>query len=257
MVWFIVDDKFHSAEEVLSIPREIRPAAIGLWTLAGAWSSDHLKDGYVPLYVLDQVGADEVLADELVRVKLWTKTKTGYQFRNWAKWQQTREDVEGRRKAERDRKNAYREQKRAEREKSGERPAPVPPGHPRDKGGSPGHQALTQSPTQPIPINNTPSPPAGGAAAFAEWYMAYPRKVGKEAARKAYDRVVRKVAPAVLLAAARKYSADPNLPEKQFIPHPATWLNQGRWEDEPLPPRAGGTLPPDSWNGLRELPVDE
>jgi hypothetical protein len=35
----------------------------------------------------------------------------------------------------------------------------------------------------------------------------------------------------------RRYAADPNLPDKQFIPLPATWLNGDRWDDDPCPPR--------------------
>ena len=109
MVWFIVDDKFHASEEVLSIPREHRAAAIGLWTLAGAWSSDHLKDGFVPLYLLDQLAGSVDLAELLVSpAKLWSrKGQSGYQFRNWSKWQRTRADVDATRKAARDRKAAY------------------------------------------------------------------------------------------------------------------------------------------------------
>jgi predicted transcriptional regulator len=35
----------------------------------------------------------------------------------------------------------------------------------------------------------------------------------------------------------RRLAADPNLPEKQFIPHPATWLRRCGWLDEPYPER--------------------
>ncbi|MFF2631991.1 hypothetical protein ACFVR6_03820 [Microbacterium sp. NPDC058021] len=79
------------------------------------------------------------------------------------------------------------------------------------------------------------------AATFAEFYMAYPRKVGKEAARRAFERVARTVDPALVVDGARRYAADPNLPEKQFIPHPASWLNAGRWDDEPEARRTGAT----------------
>jgi len=78
---------------------------------------------------------------------------------------------------------------------------------------------------------------------FAEFYMAYPRKVGKEAARRAFEKATKDVVPAVLVDAARRYASDPNLPDKQFIPHPATWLSRGSWEDEPLPPRVSSSGP--------------
>jgi hypothetical protein len=99
MSWFKVDDKFHASKEVKSIPREQRVAAIGLWTLAGAWSSDHLSDGFIPTYMIEDFAASTDLADALVKATLWTKRRDGYTFRNWAKWQQTREEVEAKRAA--------------------------------------------------------------------------------------------------------------------------------------------------------------
>lgn len=74
---------------------------------------------------------------------------------------------------------------------------------------------------------------------FAEFYLIYPRKVGREAARKAFEKAVKATTPEAVIEGARRFAADPNLPDKQFIPHPATWLNAGRWDDEPLPPRDG------------------
>lgn len=76
-------------------------------------------------------------------------------------------------------------------------------------------------------------------SSFAEFYLAYPRKVGKEAARRAFEKAAKGTNPALIVAGARRFASDPNLPDKQFIPHPASWLNAGRWDDEPLPERTG------------------
>lgn len=76
-------------------------------------------------------------------------------------------------------------------------------------------------------------------ATFNHFYMAYPRKVGKEAARRAFEKAAKTTDPQLIVEGARRYASDPNLPEKRFIPHPATWLNAGRWEDEPEAARAG------------------
>jgi hypothetical protein len=75
--------------------------------------------------------------------------------------------------------------------------------------------------------------PAGlsAAAAFDTFWAAYPRKVGKDAARRAWGKVTRRTDPAVILAGLAGYPFD--LSRSQFIPHPATWLNGGRWEDDP------------------------
>jgi hypothetical protein len=73
---------------------------------------------------------------------------------------------------------------------------------------------------------------------FTDFYNAYPRHVGRKDAERAFKRAAKTVSPQTIIDAARRLAADPNLPEKQFIPHPATWLNQGRWDDEPLPDRS-------------------
>ena len=75
---------------------------------------------------------------------------------------------------------------------------------------------------------------------FWEWY---PRKVGKEAARKAWDNARRKTDQQNILDGVERFRTDPNLPVKEFIPHPSTWLNEGRWDDEPLPVRGQQAKP--------------
>ena len=70
---------------------------------------------------------------------------------------------------------------------------------------------------------------------FADFYAAYPRKVGKGKALPAYRRALGKTTADAIVAGARRYAADPNLPVKQWIPYPTTWLNQGGWDDEPCP----------------------
>ena len=70
---------------------------------------------------------------------------------------------------------------------------------------------------------------------FAEFWSAYPRKEAKATALKAYAKTTeaeRRVIAIVLaqFAASWKWKNDP-----QYIPHPTTWLNQRRWEDEPPP----------------------
>jgi hypothetical protein len=61
--------------------------------------------------------------------------------------------------------------------------------------------------------------------------------VGKEAARKAFM----KIKPSAdllqrMLEAIKAQTASDQWKRDngQYIPNPATWLNQGRWEDEPL-----------------------
>jgi hypothetical protein len=72
---------------------------------------------------------------------------------------------------------------------------------------------------------------------FDLFWEAYPRKVGKLAAKKAFEKAVTQIDGQAIVTAAWKFQNDPYLPLPQFIPHPTTWLNEGRWEDGPLPVR--------------------
>jgi len=71
---------------------------------------------------------------------------------------------------------------------------------------------------------------------FDAFWDEYPRRVGKQAALKAWAKAVKNTSALVILGGALRLAQDPNR-EDQFTPHPATWLNEGRWEDDPLPDR--------------------
>ena len=72
------------------------------------------------------------------------------------------------------------------------------------------------------------------ARSFDRFWSAYPRKVGKEAARKAFRRVSAPIETLLDAIERQKRSRQWQEENGRFIPNPATWLNQGRWEDEPL-----------------------
>lgn len=70
---------------------------------------------------------------------------------------------------------------------------------------------------------------------FAEFWSLYPKKKGKGAAEKAWDKLRPDAAlQSKMLEAVGIQCAAPDWLRDggQFIPHPATWLNQRRWEDE-------------------------
>lgn len=66
---------------------------------------------------------------------------------------------------------------------------------------------------------------------FISFYIAYPVHKAKVTAYKAWTRSKTKPSLKVLLAAIEEQKKSRAWKEG-FIPHPATWLNQGRWEDE-------------------------
>lgn len=67
---------------------------------------------------------------------------------------------------------------------------------------------------------------------FNRFYALYPRKIGKEAARKAFEKSLKKAPSQKIIEAADQFALACKGKEKKFIPYPATWLNQGRWDDE-------------------------
>lgn len=103
---------------------------------------------------------------------------------------------------------------------------------------------------------------------FSEFWKAYPRKVGKGQAEKAWGKVKR---PAETLRAILEAIGWQRTSEQwtkdggQYIPNPSTYLNQRRWEDEkptdgmPVDPDSkaaielkGVTLGVGTWDGMKE-----
>lgn len=88
---------------------------------------------------------------------------------------------------------------------------------------------------------HTPIPPKGAETGFAEFWSAYPLKKAKATAEKAWTKLKPSAdLQAVILSAiaAHKLSADWQRDGGQYIPHPTTWLNQRRWEDEVIHARS-------------------
>lgn len=65
---------------------------------------------------------------------------------------------------------------------------------------------------------------------FGEFWKAFPRRVGKLAALKAWDKALRISEPEEIIAGIQPYIR--NKPDYADFCHPATFLNQGRWLDE-------------------------
>lgn len=105
----------------------------------------------------------------------------------------------------------------------------------------------TVSPTETATVSATqekrhktktfpPTPQEGADDGFDRFWHTYPRRVGKGAARKAWEKLSpdQPLVDAILAAVERDKATDQWQRENgRYIPHPATWLNQQRWEDEP------------------------
>lgn len=99
---------------------------------------------------------------------------------------------------------------------------------------------------------------------FDLFWRAYPKKVGKEAARKAFSRVKAPLESLLTAIERQKCGNQWTTENGRFIPNPATWLNQGRWEDEVAQTPLGRSAKPgygvqghhDELNPLERAAVD-
>jgi hypothetical protein len=74
------------------------------------------------------------------------------------------------------------------------------------------------------------------AAWFAQFWQAYWHKIGKAAAQRKFATTVRTQETfTAVMDGIRRQTPEMSIREPRFIPHPATWLNQERWQDEPAP----------------------
>jgi len=82
-----------------------------------------------------------------------------------------------------------------------------------------------------------------------EVYMAYPRKCARKYALACIERALRDLPFDELLDRVQRYAKFCKDQDPQFIPHPSTWFNQGRYydiEDDP-----------NCWPAAPEIPVAE
>lgn len=70
---------------------------------------------------------------------------------------------------------------------------------------------------------------------FEQFWDAYPRKQGKGKAREKFAEAIRKTTLDVMLTAIawQRFAPQWTKDGGQYIPLPATWLHQERWDDQP------------------------
>ena len=125
-----------------------------------------------------------------------------------------------------------------------------------DQSGRSSVQASVRVPVPPTTNNQQPTTNnhakirrADALGDFDSFWSTYPRRTAKGAAEKAWSKVT--ADHAVVIEAAELFASRCQNTDPKFIPHPATWLNQRRWEDD-LAPAAGefvfrADYPEDTW----------
>ena len=120
-----------------------------------------------------------------------------------------------------------------------------------EKGYLGGYTYTTQDPTQDNPTQDNPllkknitkknnlknNERIYTDSEFDSFWSFYPKKVDKGAALRAFIRAIKKQDADTIIERAKAYAEDANLPDKQFIKNPATWLNAEAWNNGPLPKR--------------------
>jgi biotin operon repressor len=122
-----------------------------------------------------------------------------------------------------------------------------------EKGYLGGYTYTTQDPTQDNPTQDNPLHKnniikknnlknneriySDSQTEFESFWSYYPKKVDKGAAVRAFKKALKTSPATEVIEGAKRYAEDPNLPEKQFVKNPATWLNAEAWNNGPLPAR--------------------
>ncbi|WP_240197793.1 hypothetical protein [Nonomuraea lactucae] len=168
MPWFRVDDGFHSHPKTLVS----RPAALGLWVVAGSWSSANLTEGFIPDAVLPRLmpGAKKH-ANELIASGLWKRVERGpdrgFAFHDWCDYNPSADEVRSDRKRARERMRNLRARRRRDEDLTGEIEGSALTAPPDDHGGVRANNERTFERTSEEVRNPVPSHPVPSRESFS------------------------------------------------------------------------------------------
>jgi hypothetical protein len=103
MTWFKVDDRFPESDKVIELT--LRPeglAALGVWTLCGAWAAGRGNGGRVTEAVVKRFRGTRKHVAALVAVGLWDASDDEWQFHDWDDYNESAEAAEAVKVAERE-----------------------------------------------------------------------------------------------------------------------------------------------------------
>lgn len=250
MAWVKLDDQFFRHPKVLAAGRDARD----LYLAALCYCNSGLTDGLLAAAVMPLLAAETMVpdagaaAERLVTVGLWEPDGDGYRIHDYLDYQPSAAQVRAQRAENARRQSEWRERKRTTREDERNAvthsvsnapvtPAPSPSPSPSR---TPEEHTPTETASPPTPVAAARRGRAGGREAtlsgFDEWWETYPRKEGKGKARDAWraKRLTPADVPRLTSAVERQRHTEQWQREGgRFIPHPSTWLNQERWDDEP------------------------
>lgn len=219
MTWVKIDDGFPEHHKILGLS----DAAFRLHIHAMCYAARNLTDGLVHYTWLTGGKCRKVpkAVTQLVERGIWREDGADYQIHDYLTYQPSRVHVLAGRAEAAARMQRARNVRvningtSREVTSTPSRPHPVP---------------------SPTPKEQEPRSPDGALRErFDRFWASYPRRIGKGAALRMWNRLKPDEALTVLIIAALEQQAQwPQWTKDggQFIPHPSTWLHQERWTDE-------------------------
>jgi hypothetical protein len=280
-MWMKVDDQLHANRKARAVTRshdaKVRDAApMGLWILAGSWSAQNNRDGWVPASELDRFDDDwDSLAKRLVHSGFWWPEdrdgEDGYGFNDWQEWNNPDGASASGTFGNHVRWHVNKGRVKPDCEHCPTEPEPPEEGEPiapmsgatrpdhrpdvaPESGGESGGESLRDhrpeslTRTRPDPTRTrTREHPSSDKSdqtppdRFEEFWETYAHKLGRKKAETAYRVALKKpgVTADLLIASAAAYITWQIGEGKHptFTKHAATWLHGEHWRDE-RPPRA-------------------
>jgi hypothetical protein len=231
-----IKPEFFTSEIVASLPLRTRLTWIGLWTHCDNYgrAKDNAKLIKAAVWPLDDVSTKDIesdlntLADCRLVVRYSVAGKPYLAVANWVEHQYGANKGDPKFPGPDSADAEIPEQSRPVLDASRTNPDPSSPSQGMDGKGHDGKDALARGPTD----------------RFDDFWDSYPRKSAKPTAERAFAKAVGRADIDTIVGAAKRFRDDPNRDEA-YTPHAATWLNQDRWNDDPLPARANGRRPTD------------
>lgn len=222
MAWAKLDDGVGTHPKILRLD----PQAFTLWVLGIVHCCRHLTDGLIEKHVVPtlhpRVRHTAKATGTLVQAGLWHPTEGGFRVHDFLSWNSDRASVELRKAADRNRKNTK------NRPVLGDSPLDStrnPVGIRKDSRiGVGSSSVLGESAREPSALERR----------FATWWERYPRKVGRKAAWREWERLAPdddRLTEMLAVLTLQRQSHDWVKEGGRFIPHPRTYLAQGRHED--------------------------
>jgi hypothetical protein len=237
MDWFKLTADFYRDPALRAADREVRGAR-DLFLNGLGYCAEQETHGRLPEHALSTLDVPTPIRKvaALVRHGLLLPEDGGWVYRSWDRHQSEMDALIRRQKSDRERKRLQRERERsgqsADASEDMSRDSHVTVQVLQEQEQKEEEQPLrsaelTGTPLALVPADPTPDP-------FDDFWDAWPRKVAKPRARKAYAKALRDTSADVILAAACRFRDDPQRKHRpiEYTPHPATWLNDRRWEDE-------------------------